>query len=75
MDDFRIERDDASAPFFDAAREGRLLIKRCGACGRLHPPSQERCGDSDELEWQDASGAATLITWAVDDGTSDQPRR
>jgi len=73
MDDFRIERDDASTPFFDAARAGRLLIKRCGACGRLLPPSQERCGDSDELEWLDASGAATLITWAVDDGTSVSP--
>ncbi len=55
MDDFRIERDDASAPFFDAAREGRLLIRRCVSCGRLHPPSQQRCGDSDELEWQATS--------------------
>ncbi|MET0460957.1 MAG: OB-fold domain-containing protein [Ilumatobacteraceae bacterium] len=73
MDDFRIERDDASAPFFDAARDGRLLIKRCPACGRLHPPSQDRCGDSDELEWQDAAGTATLITWAVDDGASTSP--
>ena len=23
-------------PFFDAAREGRLLIKRCLACGERH---------------------------------------
>jgi uncharacterized OB-fold protein len=73
MTGFHIERDDASAAFFDAASEGRLVIKRCPACGRLYPPAQERCPDSDELEWVDASGAGTLVTWAIDEGSTVSP--
>lgn len=66
MSGFRLERDDASGPFFDAARRGTLAIRRCPVCGTLYPPQQRRCGDSDELEWVDASGNALLITWAVE---------
>ena len=40
MTEFHIERDDASAPFFDAARDGRLVIRRCAGCGHLFPPHQ-----------------------------------
>lgn len=69
MSEFRIERDDASAPFFDAAREGQLVIRRCAVCGRLYPPAQERCADSDELEWVPVAGTGTLVTWAVDHGS------
>jgi uncharacterized OB-fold protein len=66
MTELRIERDEASAPFFDAALAGDLLIRRCPVCGRLYPPQQRRCADSDELEWAPTTGAATLVTWAVD---------
>jgi hypothetical protein len=30
-------------PFFDAAREGRLLIKRCLACGEHHYYPRAHC--------------------------------
>jgi len=73
MTSFSIERDDATAAFFDAAREGRLLIRRCVVCRRLHPPQQERCADSDELEWVDAAGTGTLVTWSVDHGAPPAP--
>jgi uncharacterized protein len=72
-DGFRVQRDDASAPFFDAARGGRLMVRRCGGCGRLFPPSQGGCPDGGELEWHEVAGTATLVTWAVDDGTSTAP--
>ena len=71
MTDFRIERDDASAAFFDAARQGRLVIKRCVACGRLYPPAQERFDDpapftlwlpSDWFVW-DSIRAGHLPLW------------
>lgn len=73
MTDFHIERDDPSAPFFDAAREGRLLIRRCPACGRLFVPHQDHCPDGDELEWVAAEGTATLVTWTVDHGAGVSP--
>jgi hypothetical protein len=63
---FAIERDDASAPFFDAAAEGTLLIRRCPVCGTAYPPNRTRCADSDELEWVAAGGSAVLVSWAID---------
>ena len=66
MTGFTIERDEASAPFFDAAAQGTLLIRRCPTCGTLHPPQQRRCADSEVLEWVPASGSALLVSWAVD---------
>jgi uncharacterized protein len=73
MSDFRIERDDHSAPFFDAAAEGRLVIRRCPTCARLFPPYQHECPDGEALEWHPVAGTATLVTWAVDDGASTAP--
>jgi uncharacterized OB-fold protein len=74
MTDFHIERDDASAPLFDAAREGRLLIRRCPACARLFPPHLHECPDGSALEWVDAAGTATLVTWSVDHGAGVSPQ-
>jgi uncharacterized OB-fold protein len=65
---FRIEGDEASAAFFDAARGGRLAIRRCTTCGHLYPPHQLTCPDGGPLEWIDAAGTATLVTWTVDHG-------
>jgi uncharacterized protein len=62
-----IHADDASAPFFDAAAEGVLLIRRCPGCGAYAAPTAETCEVCMEpaSEWAPASGAATLVTWAV----------
>lgn len=69
-DGIRVERDDYSAEFFDATREGRFLIRRCGTCGRFWPPAQLRCSDGAVLEWSQASGRAALVTWTLDSGAS-----
>jgi len=66
MTDFRVARDEASAPFYDAAAAGTLLIRRCASCGTLYPPHQRRCPDSEALEWVEASGGAVVVSWAVD---------
>ncbi|MCU1346511.1 MAG: hypothetical protein JWL70_2777 [Acidimicrobiia bacterium] len=68
MTGFSVERDDASASFFDAAAAGRLMIRRCPVCGTAYPPYQRRCPDGTALEWEQASGRAALVTWAVDHG-------
>ncbi len=69
MDHFSVLRDEQSAPFFDAARAGQLLIRRCALCGRYYPPNQSLCGDGEQLDWVPAGGEATLVTWAVDHGS------
>ena len=59
--------DLETQPFWDAAREGRLLIKHCNACGEYHfypRPFCPKCW-SDDVEWFEASGKATLYTWSV----------
>jgi uncharacterized OB-fold protein len=60
-------RDDASAPFFDAARREELCIQRCGNCGHVESPDARICArcESIALSWIHASGGGSLITWAV----------
>jgi uncharacterized OB-fold protein len=59
--------DDDSQAFWDAAREQKLLIKRCRACGKAHYYPRPFCPHcwSSEVEWEQASGRATLYTYSV----------
>ena len=59
--------DGDSQVFWEAAREGRLLIKRCRACGRPHYYPRPFCPHcwSEEVKWEQASGRATLYTYSV----------
>ena len=53
--------------FWDAAREERLLIRRCSACGEpsFYPrPFCPMCW-SEDVVWEQASGRASLYTWSV----------
>jgi uncharacterized OB-fold protein len=70
-----VQRDDRSAPFFDAAAKGQLLIKRCTGCEHFLPPARIRCRvcQSALLEWVPASGAASLVSWIVVHGRPVSP--
>jgi uncharacterized OB-fold protein len=59
--------DDFTRPWWDAAAEGRLLVRRCAACGRAHHYPREFCPHcwSDDVAWERASGRAALYTWSV----------
>ena len=59
--------DPDTQEFWDAARDGRLLIRRCSACGRPHFYPRPFCPYcwSDDVAWEQASGRATLYTWSV----------
>jgi uncharacterized OB-fold protein len=66
--------DEASAPFFDGALQGRLMLLRCGACATfmsptayLRVPRRPRCVHcfSAELDWAASSGRATLYSFAL----------
>ena len=59
--------DHETQPFWDAAREGRLLIKHCDACAKYHFYPRPFCPHcwNETVEWVEASGRATLYTWSV----------
>ena len=61
------EADAFTRTYWDAAAAGRLLIRRCGTCGRAHHYPREFCPHcwSEDVTWEDASGRATLYTWSV----------
>ena len=59
--------DPETRPYWDAARERRLLIRRCNACGEAYFYPRSFCPKcwSEEVAWEEASGRATLYTWSV----------
>lgn len=59
--------DDISAPFFDGAARGQLMLQHCSACGRWCFPVRERCPHclAAGLAWRPGSGRATLYTFAI----------
>lgn len=66
-----VERTEVSAPFFDGAAEGRLLIQRCNAC--LHSQFVSvgytagivrcRACASKDLSWVDTESRGMLVTF------------
>lgn len=59
--------DDDSRVYWEAYAEGRFLIARCGACGRVHHyprPCCPFCWGEDVAPWE-ASGRATLYTYST----------
>ncbi len=61
------EPDAFTRTYWNAAAQGRLLLRRCGACGRAHHYPREFCPHcwSENVTWEAASGRATLYTWSV----------
>lgn len=63
------EADKFTRPYWDAAAEGRLLLRRCAACGRAHHYPREFCpycwAGEEQVAWEPAGGRATLYTWSV----------
>ena len=56
-----------SQPFWDAAREHRLVLKKCSKCGNIDHPPYLYCTacQADEHEWVEAQGKGTLYAYAV----------
>lgn len=70
-----VHRNSSSAEFFDGAVRGELLIKSCRACGHFRAARRDLCRScgTSEFDWADASGEATLISWAFHPPTEDGP--
>nr|WP_206024673.1 MaoC family dehydratase N-terminal domain-containing protein [Rhodococcus sp. 14C212] len=56
-----------NAFWFEAAREHRLVIQRCTACGTLRHPTGPMCGQCRSLDWDtvDAAGRGTVYSFVV----------
>lgn len=59
--------DADTRPFWEAAREHRLLIQHCPDCGRYVYYPRAICPHchSDRLEWREASGEGTIYSFTV----------
>jgi uncharacterized OB-fold protein len=59
--------DEASKPFFDGARQRRLMVQRCSACGTMMWPVKPACINclSPDVEWVQVSGKATLYSFVL----------
>jgi len=57
--------DALNRPFWEAAREGKLVVQTCRRCEDVHMPPTPVCPAclSDEQEWRPASGRGSLESW------------
>jgi uncharacterized OB-fold protein len=62
-----LNTDPWTEPFWQAAREHRLVVARCEKCGRFRSPPTPYCANclSQEIEWVELSGEATLYTYTI----------
>jgi uncharacterized protein len=65
-----VVRDDFSAPFFDAAARGELLLRYSPTSGEWSEPAALVCSVSqaEDLEWRPSAGRGELVTWTVKPG-------
>jgi len=55
-----------TAPYWAAANERRLLVRRCEACDTAFAPMVMRCDRCDgALTWTEASGRARLASYVI----------
>lgn len=58
---------EQNAPFWEAIDRNQLTFQRCEACGHRWLPARRECPSclSDKVRWQEACGAARLVSWVV----------
>ena len=54
-------------PFYDACAAGKLVLQRCQSCSHVlfYPRTHCDTCQSDQLVWEDASGAGTIASYTV----------
>jgi len=65
--DYKLQPSTLTQPFWDAAREGRLIFQRCGSCQKPFFQPEVACPHcfSTEWAWEQSSGEATLYSYSV----------
>ena len=61
------ETDTEYTGYFDAAKEGRLVVKKCQGCGLLRGEPGPACPwcPSQEWDWQDVTGKGTIYSYQI----------
>ena len=56
-----------SEPYWEGARVGKLLLKSCTSCKKVHHYPRALCPYcfSDKLDWREASGKGKVYTYSV----------
>jgi uncharacterized protein len=59
--------DRHTAPFWEAARQGRLSVPRCDACGTFVLPPKPYCFEclGQSFTWTELAGTGTVYTFTV----------
>lgn len=67
MEPAPVTRDTFSAPFFDAAANGILLLRYSPSSGEWSEPAAMVCSvtQARDLEWRPSSGRGELVSWTV----------
>ena len=62
-----ITSNPETVPFWDAAAQGKFLIRHCTACGRLHWYPRALCPFcfSDKTEWIDGPARGSIYSYSV----------
>ena len=58
---------ELTQPYWDAAREHKLVVQQCNSCShRLFPPGANcpKCGSAD-LAWTEMSGKGSIYTFTI----------
>jgi uncharacterized OB-fold protein len=66
-DHVRITTDTATEPFWQAAKQERLVAPKCAACGTFRLPPTPFCPEcqSTGVDWTELSGRATVFSFSV----------
>lgn len=61
------EITDVNRPYFEAARDERLVFQRCGGCAAAVLPPSHWCPYcwSPQLRWEDSTGQGRVVTYTV----------
>ena len=61
------ELNPGDKEYFDAAAEGKLMLKKCGDCGEVHHYPRALCPFcfSDKVQWTPAKGTGVIYTYSV----------
>jgi uncharacterized OB-fold protein len=64
---YELAPDSWTAPFWDAAKEHRLVAPRCRQCGTFRMPPTPFCPEcrSQDAEWVELSGRGSIYTFTV----------
>ena len=56
-----------TAVYWESAKNGKLLVKTCKACGKLHYYPRTICPHclSSDTDWVEASGRGSIYTYSV----------